>query len=432
MKDLRWPVSNRKGEKPMRKSGVLLASLLMLVFTLACGLSAPTGNGTAAPEDPTRSPGQSSTPEIQLAPAASDTPRPTATSTVVLPTAGPTVTGGFAGYYLAIVDPSAGQPAHLSLFDYRSNEIKVLWTLPEMPENSYFELFPSPKNDIALISACNDLNYCDLYTWGIQDQTVQQVTNRSIDISARRLQWFPDETRLFFTWPGNSVSKSSYTILHLANGTVEEKEFQFAGDAWLSPDGTKILYADQQDLLTVGLDGKNPIKILADADAEQYSWFPDGKRIWFNVYEGNEAGATMYVLDLETGERVKLAGKKGGYFFGVVISPDQKYALFRLSTPGISNDPATNNLLWIVPTDGSQEAIKIGFSAQDDFSDFASNYRFSPDGTAVLFQGSPLVRGTGKPGNYSIRPDGSDLTQLDPALSSFLLKNAFWMHTPGQ
>lgn len=416
----------------MQKKVWLVLSLLLLVFTLACGLFSPIRMAIHGLASSTPAPEQNANLGIQITAYPADISKPESTPTMILPTAGPTVVGGYAGYYLTIIDQTADTPARLSLFDYRSNEIKALWTFPAVQDKLFYGLFPSPQNDLLLITECIDLGYCDLYTWGLKDQAAKKITQRQIKVNTHRLQWFPDGTAIFLPQPGNSVSKSSVDIIRLSDGNIEEREFQFNFDAWLSPDGTKILYMSQGDLSVMDIDGKNQETILSNKDVGQFSWFPDGKRIWFNLYEGNKAGATIYVLNLETGEQTKLTGKKGGYFYGVVISPDEKYLLFRLSTPGISNDPATNNLLWIVPSDGSREAVKIGFSSQDDFGDFASNYRFSPDGTMILFNGFPPDRRNGQPGDYSVRLDGSNITPLDPSFSGFLLKKVFWINTPLQ
>ena len=207
----------------------------------------------------------------------------------------------------------------------------------------------------------------------------------------------------------------------------------FAGQPDWSPDGKLIAvavdFADGvSEIWTVNADGTDAKQLIACPGAPCHyvgspAWSPDGKQMAFmrvlTVAAPENERDQIEVINLATGAtRVvaspPVAGSEEAQYVGPRWSPDGTqivFAVMRYPTP-----PTDANILGssiaIVNADGSEaDAPRI----LTDPALFGAYPDWSPDGQHIVFNTYPIgsFQDTTKAQNlYTIRPDGTELTQV--------------------
>lgn len=205
--------------------------------------------------------------------------------------------------------------------------------------------------------------------------------------------------------------------------------------AW-SPDGTRLLHLDDGHLALVRPDGSErellpqallcPVLVEADncqATVEEgVSFSPDGARLAYVIYEGNELqDSTVVILDLVTGQVTRLESTRTNGPIPCTTAASEGVNEFpRWSTDGtrlvvarqgigpveasgqvcrsiiFSVNAAGTDLRVIVPSDGRNVPL---------------NASWSPDDSRIVFHSSDFLGSTGPEPLCDIgivRPDGSD------------------------
>jgi dipeptidyl aminopeptidase/acylaminoacyl peptidase len=160
-------------------------------------------------------------------------------------------------------------------------------------------------------------------------QTLPSGETRSIPLGSGvapgRVIWYPDATRLLV---GEKVADSYsifvYSILSGKLSLLREN----ALNPVVSPDGTRIVYADGsiRELWLMDENGENPRRLLtATAPDKLYamSWSPNGRRVWFarEHWDKEQETITLETCDLRGASRT-------------VVMSDVSARAFRLLPPG--------------------------------------------------------------------------------------------------
>ncbi|MFP5352652.1 MAG: hypothetical protein ACLGIB_08830 [Actinomycetota bacterium] len=153
-----------------------------------------------------------------------------------------------------------------------------------------------------------------------------------------------------------------------------------SGPAW-SPDGTKIAFESSRDgdaeIYVMAPDGTGLVQVTRN-EVNDFSpvWSPDGTRIAFQTtfpnVDGGDDGSAIAMVDVGGGEITVLTD--GSRFDGQPVwSPDGSLILFS-SSP--TSPEGGRSHLWVMGPDGSEQTVIA------DEGDFAA---WSPDGTKVVF-----------------------------------------------
>ena len=200
-----------------------------------------------------------------------------------------------------------------------------------------------------------------------------------------------------------------------------------------SPDGTRIVVESEPDdsdpeLWIVEADGTDLLVVACDGapcgNVANPAWSPDGGHLAFQRVIPREAGqdydrVAIDVIDLTTDvTRVATVSPVADSEYVEYVeprwSPDGTRLVFTVMTYPVP--PTDENILGssiaVVATDGSAaDAPRI----LADPAMFGSHPDWSPDGEHIVFGTNPIgsFAETTKATNlYTVRPDGSDLTQI--------------------
>lgn len=205
----------------------------------------------------------------------------------------------------------------------------------------------------------------------------------------------------------------------------------------ISPDGTEIVYSQDQNIWVVNADGTNPVQLTTSGQDFSPVWSPDGSQI---MYTSNSDGdGEIMVMDADGSAQTKITDNSD-VDFGSSWSPDGTQIVFSSDRDGdpeifVSNadgsspQKLTDNSDFDVGPTWSPEGSKIGFytnrsgdyqvysmdtdgNNQQMLADASSFDSFvlswSPDGSQIVFH-------TDKDGNfeiYLVNDDGSSETNL--------------------
>jgi Tol biopolymer transport system component len=397
---------------------------LVLVLMLACNLR-------TAPA-PTQAP-----PDAQIpAPTGGTTPSPASTSTALPATSAPsptltvtrpptpTAVGGLPGQFIGLSFGGDSSPDAVSLFNADFSKVKDLWNIPD-PAHSDVYLRLSPKADQVAILVCpkerdpkTNRRLCDLYLMTVADA---QVTKTAFQLDTMDVQWFPDETRLFAnadqgTFGPHDPYPHGLVFFDPHDSNSPNNVRQLTGDeivtGSLAPDGKKFAYIKRLDTLRVSNLQQTEDTLIEQGDSEYFlhGWSPDGSRLVFSTLGKNEAWlpkmkfpARLVVTSPDGKWRKELAKELGVQtsYATVFFSPDGKQILF---TTRDSKHENSDNVLWVVPADGSKPPEKIAVNT--------GNACWNPDGSEIFFHGWSRDDINTKEGSYMIHPDGSGLTAI--------------------
>ena len=267
--------------------------------------------------------------------------------------------------------------------------------------------------------------------------------------------WSPNGDYLVFARGGSDradiyVVKSDGSELLMVSDREGQRErwYDFSPD--FSPDGTRIVYATyghnvdsrgeklrirNLDIETVGVDGSDRRRLTDDIDAEESPvWSPDGSHIAFISHYSYDKEPGIYTMapdgsdqrlvvrfrsitndeDPATDLYSRLLGGRGP-----VWSPDGKKLAYVLGVqernPNRQRGHKDSNgqVLYTVNADGT--ALKELFAVEDSLKEsITTEPVWSPDSQRIAFvhQTQPTEGNQGMVKLYTVRPDGSELTQI--------------------
>ena len=188
----------------------------------------------------------------------------------------------------------------------------------------------------------------------------------------------------------------------------------------LSPDGSRVAYAmvvkanDSSEIVTSALDGSDLRKLTSNKAVDAYpAWSPDGTQIAFYSDRAMRQahGLHLYIMDSDgSDERSLVSSSLISARQPPAWSPDGS----RIAFAAIQSDPTelgytTRYIVHTVRPDGS-DLTELG--------DAASSPAWSPDGTRIAF----IREGDETRGLYTMDPDGGD----QRLLWSFDIDGNYW------
>lgn len=377
-------------------------AIIFLALTLAaCGpreLTEEQVTQTAFSFEETRN-SWTATPTITPTPTPTYTPTPTSTFTPTptpTPTVTPTLVGGFPGQYIAA--SGSQEDLRLNLYDANGRKVEELFDFPDELGILYTRTIWSPDGESLAVLYWQDGGYLVLLTHDGEILRTIDTDLHSYGGYIRQANWAPDSSNLVFA---GKVDNSYYDIYLLSSDGEELIQFNntYTKDTSprFSPDGSQIIFYNGNNLTMVDLAG-NYIRTLP---AGYRDWSPDGRYI---AYAANE---DLYAFDLVENRSIRLTydGTKW-YQSNALISPDSKWVYYHMYNWMNWRNwlPSWGMYLYRSPIDGSSEPELIAIT---------SSYRFSPDGTLLLFQGyltdTPMY---GDPKYYAMRLDNSEIIPL--------------------
>jgi hypothetical protein len=178
-----------------------------------------------------------------------------------------------------------------------------------------------------------------------------------------------------------------------------------SGFPWATADGSHIIVGREEGgrlgASIFDLSGETSFDVPEPTDLMFGSapFTPDEKFLVAETFTspGFEYEATN-VVEIATGKMRKLVDDK--HYISGDVSPDGKQVLLFLNNPTV--DPPAPGSLWVIGLDGKglREVTTSGLIVQ-----CCMNYRWSPDGTKLLFAGP-------EGSLWTIGVDGSNLTEL--------------------
>ena len=172
-----------------------------------------------------------------------------------------------------------------------------------------------------------------------------------------------------------------------------------------TPDGSKIIVGTEKGnrigALIYDLDGGNEFQVPEPTDLMFGSGppTPDGKSMVAETFTWPRFEFEAFnVVEIATGKLRKLVDDH--HYIAGDVSPDGSRVLLLRNNP--ESDPPTPGSLWVVGLDGKglRQVTPAGVTAQ-----CCMNYRWSPDGTTILFAGA-------EGGLWTIGIDGSNLKEV--------------------
>jgi Tol biopolymer transport system component len=226
------------------------------------------------------------------------------------------------------------------------------------------------------------------------------------------MAWSRDGTRLLVTEQsgGGDETTRDLCVMNADGSLTQLTKDGLSGDGSFSPDGTRIVYARQDDgLYVIDATGSKPRLIAKSYEPwwlESPAWSPDGSRIAYMVWlAGGPEGQTYQIWTVNpdgTDPRplVDLGQcEGGGCSGGLTWSPDGSMLAFHSRQDSL---PSRTPAIYVVNADGSHlHRINVsGYQAS-----------WSPDGSRLAFT-RQFAADQARPdsGLYTMATDGSDVT----------------------
>ena len=253
-------------------------------------------------------------------------------------------------------------------------------------------------------------------------------------------RWSPDGAYLVFTkafdvFEGDtyvvSADGSSLMMISARQGGGMEVDYSPS----FSPDGTRIVYSTSRhpvegtgwryfNIETSAWDGSQRQQLTAGRGHDSVpAWSPDGERIAFlkGGYRRNEDNGIYTMARDGTDQRLVMPFnlETPGSIRGPTWSPDGKKLAYVLLTrqqrPNQNDRPVYDRgeALYTVDVDGGDPTLI--FTVEDRLTEsIATEPAWSPDSQRIAFvhQTQPTEGNRGMVKLYTVRPDGSELTQI--------------------
>ncbi len=209
----------------------------------------------------------------------------------------------------------------------------------------------SPDGRRVLYSAFREKNVYEIYSYDLEDGSVDRLTNRSGVLTAA--EYSPDGQRIVYTrWAPNS---GRYQIVTMEKNGNDPNNIPFVEgwDPTWSPDGKQILFASDRNgpiqLFVMRNDGKNLHQVSnLPAIRGRSDWSPDGKYIV--TYSGEAWQRELYIMNADGSEARQLT-PPGGNSQGPSFSPDGKWLAFTAYFDKF--DDIHGCEIYIIRTDGT-------------------------------------------------------------------------------
>ena len=241
----------------------------------------------------------------------------------------------------------------------------------------------------------NNVNW--MYSNGVRNPPYQRF------IQGYESYWSQDGTNIAFDAGGSLDGEFIYGIAVVnadgSNGSLifTTEGNDLASPSW-SPDGTKIAFANNNRIMTVNVDGSNPVALPPAWPSNRPAWSPLGGKIAFK----NDGG--VYVMNDDGSDIVKLASAEGG-ISKPSWSPDGSKIAF-----------SHHGEIYIMNSDGANQVKLTDNSGRPGVDD--RNPSFSPDGTHIAFDSNR----DGIKEIYVMKSDGSNQFRItnDPPRSAMI------------
>jgi Tol biopolymer transport system component len=180
------------------------------------------------------------------------------------------------------------------------------------------------------------------------------------------------------------------------------------GEGYLScsPDGRRIAYGAEGDILTINDDGNWNIALLSGREAFEPAWSPDGTKIAFQSWEHDPS--EIYVMDVDGGNLTRLTDNSA-YDDYPAWSPDGTKIAFISDRDG-------NEEIYVMNANGSNQRRLTNHPFSDTFP------AWSPDGTEILFQSG---RSGSFRGIYIMNANGTNVRMLQQS-TTYASNCPFW------
>jgi TolB protein len=214
-----------------------------------------------------------------------------------------------------------------------------------------------------------------------------------------------DDSILFFSNRNDTSTQYNKIFLMNADGeNVKELQLSSSGEIQIgidtSSDGRRLLYTDKNDNAWISnSDGTGPMKITSGKQVNQMSLSPDGTKIVYTSFEGNNENTDIFIMDVD-GSNIKNLTKNSYYDGSPDWSPDGTKILYvstEFSNPYIPK-------ICVMNPDGSnryQIAKGTGIELEP---------QWSPDGSKITYQSGDIQAGV-----YAIwvmKANGTDKLKL--------------------
>lgn len=194
-----------------------------------------------------------------------------------------------------------------------------------------------------------------------------------------------------------------------------------------SPDGRSLAFSTDdpdgtRDLWMSGWDGADPVRLVDCVkpcrDADAAAWSPDSSSVVFvriDNIDGHNPGSALQLVDVKSGKVTTLFATTGAdYLVGPRWSPDGRSIVAevdRYIDDGNDTQEITGKAIVIVHVDADPATMEV----IRPFEDFASYPDWHPTENLLLFEmgdREPMDPAAAPQNIFTIRPDGSELTQV--------------------
>jgi TolB protein len=209
----------------------------------------------------------------------------------------------------------------------------------------------SPDGSKVLYSAFREKNVYEIYSYDLEDGSVDRLTNRSGVLTAP--EYSPDGQRIVYTRWAPSSEKYQIVTMEKNGNNADNIPFVEGWDPTWSPDGKQILFASDRNgpvqLFVMRNDGKNLHQVSnLPAIRGRSDWSPDGQYIV--TYSGEAWHRELYIMNADGSEARQLS-PSGGNSQGPSFSPDGNWVAFTAYFDKYSDIHGCE--IYIIRTDGT-------------------------------------------------------------------------------
>ena len=270
-----------------------------------------------------------------------------------------------------------------------------------------------------------------LFTMRSNGQNLVQVTN--LDGDATKLDWSPDGHQLAFTLNDCSVAfvdadGTNLRVLPPENPERTPGVDVCDGDPSFTPDGREVVYdhydalLDKEDIRIMRLDGTQRL-VVTDAGGPDPNVSPDGSKIAFKGADPSSSDCCPLLVANLDGTGLMRVSQLVDVTSKSDWAPDGSRLAFSDYADPTPEQPVN---IWTVRPDGT------GLTQLTHYADPRLNAQvgsYSPDGQWIVFRLNRVDLGLRA--LYRIRPDGNDMHQVTD-WSTFLPASNDWGPKPAR